>query len=143
MAENQPKTMVKKKLKKKLFHMGLSMVKPLLWLGAILLVADGGALAALLYTYETGGVAVTLWSSLFTALTTAFLLLTALALYRLCGLRAKVTLHLLADVKDLLIKTEQTIHHHLQERQEKETLQEILTEVNRLREQMENLHTDQ
>lgn len=120
MAENNTKITAKKKLKKKLFRLGLSMAKPLLWLGTLLLLADVGALTGLLYCYDQGGIAVILWASLFSALTTAILLLIAGVIYQIYSLKAKAALRLLEDMKDLLSKTEQTLHHHLQERREKD-----------------------
>lgn len=134
MAET-PTTTAKKKLKKKLFRLGLSMAKPLLLLGALLLIADGGALKGLLYCYDQGGVAVILWAALFCSLTTAILLLIAGGIYQLCSLKARVAFHLLEDIKDLLHKTEQTLHNHLQERREKDFRRNVSLAL-------ENMHTD-
>ncbi len=135
MAETPATTTAKKKLKKKVFRLGLSMVKPLLLFGVLLLIADGCALAGFIHSYEVGGMAAALYGCLFTALTTALLLLISGVIYQLCSLKAKMALHLLEDMKGLLRKTEQTLHHHIQAKQEKDFRHTV-------RLALENMQTD-
>ncbi|MCI8336584.1 MAG: hypothetical protein HFI72_05440 [Peptococcaceae bacterium] len=120
MAEKSSKTAARKRLKKKLFHMGLSMAKPLLLWSALLLLADGCALTGLIRTCNDGGFLPVLFWVLFTALTTTILLLITGVIYQLCSFKAKVAFHLLEDIRGLLRQTERTIYHHLEARQEKD-----------------------
>ena len=120
MAEKSSQTTAKKKLKKKVLHIGLSMIKPLLLWGALLVIADGGMLTGLIYTCNGGGFLPVLFWVLFTALTTTILLLITGVIFQLCSLKAKVAFHLLEDMRVLLRQTERTIYHHLQARQEKD-----------------------
>lgn len=136
MTDNTDKTLAKKKLKKRLLRLGLSVLKPLLWLGALLLLADCAAFIGLFYTCGNGGFLPVLYLVLSCAFTTALLLVLVLLVYESYRIKTKLALHLLKDVKGLLGKTEQTLRRHLQTRQEKDFRQTV-------RLALENLSTDQ